>query len=107
MSISLSVCDCGDDSPEALTRLGAPTPDHQNVVSGIDVDIVAAVAQRPERVRRRALPLSLLCIEPPEEAVIGTVCAWRRRHLHIRGRNDLTIGPLAASQPEQSKSRHV
>src|SRR5215470_1463721 len=102
-----SVRDGGDYSTETLVGLGAPAPDHQQVVSRIDEYNVAATADCLERICWRTGPESLLCIEPPQETIVGTVGAGRGCHLHIRRRNNLTVAPLAASEPEQTKPRQV
>ena len=60
-----------------------------------------------ERIRGRAGPLRLLRVQPPEEAVVRSVRARCRRHLHIGGRDNLLVTPFAVSQPQQAESRHV
>src|SRR5215510_14208944 len=78
-----SVRNCSDHFPEALARLGAPTPNDQKIVRGIDVYIIATAAQSPIRILWRAGPLPLFCIEPPQKTVVWAVGARCGRHLYI------------------------
>jgi hypothetical protein len=51
----------GDDSSESLVRLGAPTPDHHEVVSGINEDDIPASPHRGECILWRPGTFHLLC----------------------------------------------
>src|SRR5207237_1438913 len=76
-------------------------------MTGIDEDNVAARTYGPERVGRRSRPQILLCVEPPQKAIVRTMGARGRCRLYIGCRDDLTLAPLPAPQPEQTKPRHI
>src|SRR2546423_5623244 len=84
-----------DDLLEPLSGLGAPSPDDHQVVRGIDVNDVAALAPRFVGRRRRSRILLALGVQPPQEAIVRAMRARGGRHLDVCGRHDLSVAPLS------------
>src|SRR5437016_4789705 len=84
-----------------------PMPDEDDIVIGINPDRIRPIAERREARRRRARPLSLLGVEPPEIAVIRTMLARRDGVAEPLLGYVLTVAPLSFVEHEKTESRQV
>src|SRR5690349_22956379 len=84
-----------------------PVPDENDVVLGIDPNRIRAVADCRKTRRRRARPLFLFGVEPPEIAVVWTVLTRRNGVAEPLIRDELLVAPLASIEREQSESREI
>src|SRR5205085_8081900 len=91
----------------SVHRALMPMPDEDDVVIGIDPDRIRPIAERREARRRRARPLSLLGVEPPEVAVIRTMLARRDGVAKPLLGHELAAAPLSSVENEETKSRQI
>src|SRR4029079_13999258 len=84
-----------------------PVPHEHDVVFRIDPDDVRTVPECAETRRGSARPLFLLRVQPPEVAVVGTMCARDDGVLEPLLGNELKTLPLAVVQNQKAEACEI